>query len=41
VTPIDQAKVISYLKTTDRRPALIIDLHVSTLKDGIQRIVFS
>ena len=41
VTPIDQAKVISYLKTTDRRLALLINFHVPVLKDGIQRVVFS
>lgn len=41
VAPIDQAKVISYLKAADRRLALLINFHVSVLKDGIQRIVLS
>ena len=39
VPPIDQARVISYLKATGRQLALIVNFHVPVLKDGIQRIV--
>lgn len=39
--PIDRAKVLSYLKATRRRLALLINFHVPLLKDGIQRVVRS
>jgi len=41
VAPIEQAKVMSYLKATGRQLALLINFHVTVLKDGIQRIVRS
>jgi GxxExxY protein len=41
VAPIEVARVISYLKATGRQLALLVNFHVPTLKDGIQRIVRS
>ena len=39
VTPIHQAKLLSYLKTTDLRLGLIINFNVAVLKEGVQRMV--
>ena len=39
VTPIHKAIVISYLKSTQRSLALLINFRVTCLKDGIQRVV--
>ena len=39
--PIDKAKLISYLKAAGRHLALLINVHVPSLKDGIQRVVLS
>jgi len=41
VAPVDQARVLSYLKATNRHLALLINFHVSVLRDGIQRLVRS
>jgi GxxExxY protein len=38
ISPIHRAIVISYLKLTGHRLALVINFHVKTLKDGIRRI---
>jgi GxxExxY protein len=37
--PIHTAQVLSYLKATKHRLALLINFNVSVLKDGIKRIV--
>jgi GxxExxY protein len=39
--PIDRAKVISYLKASDRRLALLINFNVPVLKEGLQRVIQS
>lgn len=36
--PIHVAQVISYLKTTNHKPALILNFNVRVMKDGIKRI---
>jgi GxxExxY protein len=41
IPAIDKARVISYLKATDRHLALMINFHVPVLRDGIQRIIRS
>lgn len=41
VAPIEQARVLSYLKATGLQLALLINFHVTVLKSGIQRIVRS
>jgi GxxExxY protein len=41
VPPIQQARVISYLKATKHPLALLINFNVQILKDGIKRIVLS
>ena len=41
VTPIHKAIVVSYLKATQRRLALLINFKVTRLKDGVQRVVLS
>jgi GxxExxY protein len=41
VPPIDQARVISYLKATGHHLGLLLNFHVPALKDGIQRLVLS
>lgn len=41
VAPIDQARVLSYLKATGRQLALLLNFQVPALKDGIQRLVLS
>lgn len=41
VSPVEVAKVISYLKATGRTLALLINFNVPMLKDGIQRLVRS
>jgi GxxExxY protein len=37
--PVDQAQLLSYLRLMDLRIGLLINFHVSLLKDGIKRIV--
>ena len=41
VAPIHTAVVLSYLKATGRRLALLINFKVPQLRDGIRRIVLS
>ena len=41
LAPIHQAQVISYLKATGRRLALLINFNVPVLRDGIKRIILS
>jgi GxxExxY protein len=41
IPAIDKARVISYLKASNRVLGLMINFHVPLLKDGIQRIVRS
>ena len=41
VAPIHTAIVLSYLKATDKRLALLINFKVSRLKDGVRRLVLS
>ena len=39
ITPLDVAKVLSYLKTTGRPLALLLNFHAPTLRDGIRRLI--
>ena len=39
ISPVHQAKLLSYLKATSLRLGLIINFNVLVLKDGIQRMV--
>ncbi len=39
LAPIHDAQVISYLRLADKRVGLLINFHVSLLKNGIKRIV--
>ena len=39
VTPVDVAKVLSYLKVTGRPLALLMNFHVEVLKDGVRRLI--
>ena len=41
VAPIHTAIVLSYLKATGRRLALLINFNVSRLKEGVRRLVLS
>jgi GxxExxY protein len=41
VAPIHTAIVLSYLKATGRRLALLINFNVPRLKDGVRRLVLS
>ncbi|MDJ0619934.1 MAG: GxxExxY protein [Calothrix sp. MO_192.B10] len=41
LTPIHEAQVISYLKTTNNSLALLINFNVPLLKNGIKRIILS
>lgn len=41
LAPIHQAQVISYLKASGRRLALLINFNVPVLRGGIKRIVLS
>ncbi len=41
LTPIHEAQVISYLKTTNTSLALLINFNVPLLKNGIKRIILS
>jgi GxxExxY protein len=41
IAPIHIAQAISYLKTTGRRLALIINFNVPVLKQGIKRVILS
>ena len=37
--PVHEAQLLSYLRLSDRRVGLLINFHVSRLKDGIKRMV--
>ncbi len=37
--PVDQAQLLSYLRLLDLRVGLLINFHVTLLKDGIKRMV--
>ena len=39
ISPVHQAKLLSYLKATNLRLGLIINFNVLVLKDGIKRMV--
>jgi GxxExxY protein len=39
IHPVDQAQLLSYLRLLDLRVGLLINFHVVTLKDGINRMV--
>ena len=39
VLPVHCAQVLSYLRLTDKRVGLLINFHVSYLKQGVRRIV--
>ena len=41
IPPVDVGRVLSYLKATGRRLALLINFNVPMLKDGVQRLVRS
>jgi GxxExxY protein len=38
VTPLDKAKLLTYLRFTDLRLGLIINFHVERLVDGVTRV---
>ncbi len=37
--PVHEAQLLSYLKLSERRVGLLINFHVTRLKDGIRRLV--
>jgi GxxExxY protein len=37
--PVWEAQMLNYLKLTDKRPGLLINFHVSLMKDGIKRLI--
>ena len=37
--PVDEAQLLSYLRLLNLRVGLLINFHVSVLKDGIKRMV--
>jgi len=39
VLPVHEAQLLSYLKLTGKKLGLLINFHVSTVKNGIKRIV--
>jgi GxxExxY protein len=39
VTPVDEAQVLTYLKLSDKRVALLLNFHVALMKDGIRRFI--
>ncbi|MEO7457937.1 MAG: GxxExxY protein [Gemmatimonadaceae bacterium] len=39
LAPIHEAQLLSYLRLADKRVGLLINFHVSHLKDGIKRMV--
>ncbi|MCL1462879.1 GxxExxY protein [Argonema galeatum] len=41
LAPIHEAQVMSYLKMTNHRLALLINFNVPVLKDGVKRIILS
>jgi len=41
LAPVHKAQVISYLKATRCRLALLINFNVAILKDGIKRVIYS
>ena len=41
LAPIHEAQVISYLKTTGRHLALLINFNVTVLKNGLKRVILS
>lgn len=39
INPVHQAQLLSYLRLSGRKVGLLINFHVSHLRDGIQRMV--
>ena len=39
LVPIHEAQLLSYLKLSDRRLGLLINFHVTMLRDGLRRVV--
>jgi hypothetical protein len=39
LSPIDDAQLLSYLRLSHKRVALLLNFHVRVLKDGLKRIV--
>lgn len=39
IHPVHQAQLLSYLRLSGRNVALLVNFHVTRLKDGIQRMV--
>jgi GxxExxY protein len=39
ILPVHEAQLLSYLKLSDKKLGLLINFHVSLLKNGIKRIV--
>ena len=39
VLPVHEAQIISYLKLSKKKVGLLINFHVSHLKDGIKRFI--
>jgi GxxExxY protein len=37
--PVFKAQILSYMRTTNKKPGLLINFNVPYLKDGIQRII--
>ncbi len=40
IAPVHKAQLIAYLKLTNRRLGILINVNVTLLKDGIKRIVY-
>ena len=39
INPVHQAQLLSYLRLSGRKVGLLVNFHVSHLRDGIQRMV--
>ena len=39
ITPVDEAQVLTYLKLSDKRLALLLNFHVALMKEGIRRFI--
>jgi GxxExxY protein len=39
ISPVHEAQVLTYLKLSDKRLALLLNFHVALMKDGIRRYI--
>ena len=39
VTPVDEAQVLTYLKLSDKKVALLLNFHVALMRDGLRRFI--